>query len=334
MKRVCYGILAALGMLALILDGKTALSGASQGIALCLTSLIPSLFPFFILSSLISAALSGQKTPGLSFLEKLCGMPEGTGSLFLVGLLGGYPMGAQCCGEAYRQGALSKEDAQRMCAFCNQAGPSFLFGLVAPFFSSPYDGWLLWLVLIISAVITAALLPKASHRAYKPIQREIPPLTKHLERAVRSMALVCGWVILFRVLLSFLNCWVLWLVSPVLKAAISGLLELANGCMLLQTIPNEGLRFSVAAAILSFGGLCVFFQTSTAMENLKLGTYLCGKLLQCLIAALLSFLVQFLLPFPGRIPISARFFGFTLFFFLLFAAFRKIRSSNRKRIVV
>ena len=39
-----------LGMLALILDGRTAIEGARQGIGLCLRTVIPSLFPFFVLS--------------------------------------------------------------------------------------------------------------------------------------------------------------------------------------------------------------------------------------------------------------------------------------------
>ena len=41
-------ILAALGMIVLILDAKTALSGAREGIDLCMRTVIPALFPFFI----------------------------------------------------------------------------------------------------------------------------------------------------------------------------------------------------------------------------------------------------------------------------------------------
>ena len=39
---------AALGMLVLILDSKTALAGAREGIDLCIRTVIPSLFPFFL----------------------------------------------------------------------------------------------------------------------------------------------------------------------------------------------------------------------------------------------------------------------------------------------
>ena len=36
----------ALGMIVLILDSKTALSGCREGVTLCLNVVIPSLFPF------------------------------------------------------------------------------------------------------------------------------------------------------------------------------------------------------------------------------------------------------------------------------------------------
>ena len=47
-------------MLALILDGRTAIDGARQGIELCLRTVIPSLFPFFVLSILLTSSLLGM----------------------------------------------------------------------------------------------------------------------------------------------------------------------------------------------------------------------------------------------------------------------------------
>ena len=44
-KKILTGSLAALGILVLILDGKTAILGAGDAIELCLASVIPSLFP-------------------------------------------------------------------------------------------------------------------------------------------------------------------------------------------------------------------------------------------------------------------------------------------------
>ena len=61
----------AIGMCLLILDAKTALSSGAEGIKLCISTVIPSLFPFFILSAMINSTLFGTKIPILGALSRL-----------------------------------------------------------------------------------------------------------------------------------------------------------------------------------------------------------------------------------------------------------------------
>lgn len=300
--RSLSAILAASGMLLLILDGKTALAGAAEGVGLCIRSLIPSLFPFFVLSSVLTNTMNGQALPFFRGIGKLCRMPEGSEYLFAVGALGGYPMGAQSVAQAYRQGALSRTDARRMMAFCNNAGPSFVFGIVAPFFSLPCTGWMLWAIQILSAIMVAILIPSNKPTDFTTPENSQLPFTKLLEKSLRSIGLVCGWVILFRMLLSFLNKWVLWLFPPTVQVAVAGILELTNGCLQLGAVQSEGLRFILASVMLSFGGLCVLFQTVSVSERLSMSAYLPAKVLQSILSAMLAIVVQGF--FPAGIHIS------------------------------
>ena len=107
-------IAASIAMLVLILDSPTALSGAKNGIEICLQSVIPSLFPFFVLSILLTSGLTGQRSPIIRPLSFFTGIPQGSESIFLTGLLGGYPVGAQAVGSAYRMGVLTDTEAARM----------------------------------------------------------------------------------------------------------------------------------------------------------------------------------------------------------------------------
>ena len=120
----------AAGMLILILDSKTALSGASGGIDLCIRTLIPSLFPFFVLSVLLTGALSGQAGKYLRSIGTICKVPEGAESLIAVSILGGYPAGAQNVSVLFRRGQINASQAARLLAFCNNAGPAFIFSAV------------------------------------------------------------------------------------------------------------------------------------------------------------------------------------------------------------
>lgn len=285
---------AAAGMLMLILDGKTALTGAQVGMDLCIRTVIPALFPFFVLSSLLVTGIDGR---WLRPLGRFCRIPKGAEPLLLVGLLGGYPTGAQCVAQGYRNGQLSKHQAERMLAFCNNAGPSFLFGMVAQMFDYPRYAWLLWVIHILSAILVARMIPAGD---LSPVSVSVSRirLPQALAKAVSTTSLVCGWVILFRVLITFLDRWVLWLLPNTVQVLLVGLLELSNGCCALGSIQNTALRFLVCSGLLAFGGVCVTMQTRSVTEGLSLKPYLLGKLLQTGISLFFAHALQFLFPNP------------------------------------
>ena len=291
-RNLCAAIGAAFGMLVLILDGKTALTGAADGVTLCLTTLVPSLFPFFLLSILLTGALAGQAVPLLRPIADACKIPKGAESLLAIGLLGGYPVGAQNAALMHRAGQLTKEQAARMIVFCNNAGPAFIFGILSPMFSNTATPWLLWAVHIVSALLVGLLLPgDAPARAAQPLPRQIR-ITDALEQAVKTMALVCGWVVLMRMVIAFLERWFLWLLPASAQVAVAGIFELANGCVQLLRIDCEGLRFILAAGMLSLGGICVTLQTASVAEGIPMKLYFPGKLLQSCCSILLAFLLQ------------------------------------------
>ena len=181
--RNLVAILSALAILSLILWGKTALENAREGILICIQSLIPTLLPFFLISSLLTHSIAGTRTRCLSALEKLCSIPAGSGIYLVIGFLGGYPAGAANVSEGYRNGQLSRSDAERMLPFCSNAGPSFLFGILGPMFPKWWMPWLLWFVHIASAVFTAILIPGKPGKCME---------NRHMSRSIRLFAFYCG----------------------------------------------------------------------------------------------------------------------------------------------
>lgn len=320
--------MAALGMLVLILDTQTAIAGVRSGIELCLRTLIPSLFPFFILSILLTGNLLGSRIKLLRPIGRLCGIPEGAESLLAVGFLGGYPVGAQNVALACRSGSLSKSDAERMLAFCSNAGPSFLFGIVGAAFDSPWIPWALWGIHIGSALLVAmAVRPGSFGNAIKMPSKTVT-LSGALHQALTVMAQVCGWVIVFRMILTYLDRWFLWLLPEEAKIILTGILELSNGCVQLRSLENEGLRFITASVILALGGLCVCFQTSSVVDSLSLKYYFPGKLLQAAVSFLLAFVIQ-LISAAQRCVVCPAYIVLVLLFALIVVQFlRKTQNSS------
>lgn len=295
-KEKFYGFSAAAGMLLLILDTKTALRGASEGMNLCLGSIIPSLFPFFVISIYLTGFLSGKQFKPLRILGKLCRIPHGSESLLLIGLLGGYPTGAQAVAQSYEAGQLSKTDAKRMLGFCSNAGPAFLFGILSGKFPQMWYLWALWIIHIFSSLLVGVLLPGRSLHSCTMTKGQPLTVIQSLKKAISNTAMVCGWIVLFRVVLSFLDRWLLWILPIDGQVAALGILELANGCCELEYIQNIGLRFLICSGILGLGGLCVALQTASVTSSLGLGWYIPGKILQALISILLSSVFLLLMP--------------------------------------
>ncbi len=279
-----------LWMLILILDGKTALEGARIGIDLCLKTVIPSLFPFFVLSILLTNALSGTSLGILRPIQNVCGLGSGTESILISGFLGGYPVGAQSIATAWQSGKISKQEAERILSFCNNAGPAFLFGMVGSMFSDAWTAWSLWGIHILSALMTARCFPGQGDAITLQKSGGIS-ISQALNASLRVMAVVCGWVVLFRVLIAFLKRWVLWILPIEAQTALIGLLELSNGCCELILISDIRLRYLICSGMLAFGGLCVTMQTAAVTNGLSLGYYLRGKLLQTAFSLMLSYCV-------------------------------------------
>ena len=282
---------AGLSLIVLILDAKTALQGANDGIALCIAGIIPTLLPFCVLSKFLCSALVGKSIPLLHCL----GTPKGAESLFLLSLVGGYPIGAHCIDDAYKNGNITQEDARRMLGFCNNAGPAFIFGILSRLFSTAAPLWTLFIIHILSATLVGIILPRKSQRCCNIIPNREVSITKAIEESIKSLASVCCWIILFRILLAFVQRWLGWMITPTEQVIISGILELSNGCIALQSLDHPGTQFVLAAVFLSIGGSCVALQTISVTKHCGIGEYFKGKALQCLISTFLAAATQYIL---------------------------------------
>lgn len=305
-RHIWTGIGASICLLIIILDTKTAIIGGLEGIELSLNVVIPSLLPFLILTHIIGKTFTGVEIPLFRPLNRLCGIPRGAESLFLLGFVGGYPVGAKSIENAFREGCIDAQDAKRMLGFCSNAGPAFIFGMAGRLFPTQAPLWALWAIHIISSLLVGCILPKKKTHPCLINNKTTADLPAAVESSIKTMGLVCAWVIVFRILITFLRRWFLWMLSPEGEIALIGLLELTNGCVHLNLTPSYGLRFVLCAMFLSFGGLCVAMQTVSVTKTIGTGMYFPGKILQSIFSIIMAAILQVLLfERNQRISISA-----------------------------
>jgi sporulation integral membrane protein YlbJ len=294
---------------------------ARHTLLLCAQVVLPSLFPFFVLSALLTRSgvaqwLSRLLGPAVTLAFRLppcCALP------LLLGMISGYPVGAVTVAQLCEQGQCSRQDASRMLALCNNTGPAFVVSSVgAGLLGNPTLGWLLYGVHILSSLLCGALMSCFTPR---PDSRQAPlclpvtgsPLTLLVDSvttSVHSILQVCGFILFFGIgvdLLDYAGLFrlagnalsLLFPVDPMLLSRLlPGLLEVTAGVSGCSAFGATLSTLVLMEMMLSFGGLCVLAQVGSVVAPLELSLrpYLVGKTLTALLSGLLLYILLLLSP--------------------------------------
>ncbi len=340
---------------ALIIFPKETAEAARNAISICAVSVIPSLFPFFFVSRLMTGLgfphmLGKFLSPAMFPAFKL----SGTGSSALIlGLLGGYPVGAATVSELYESKLLSKEESEHLLAFCNNAGPAFIIGAVgAGVFASAKVGISLFIIHVLSAISVGLILrhfaPKTSaNRAVGHAEKSFSSVfTSSVSGALSSSLAISAYIILFSVIAKMLELFyispffsdVLFsffkIPKPISEAFLKGLFEITSGLFGLSAYKDVNKAFILSAFLLGFGGMSVHFQTLGVIEKSGLSPkkYFLGKLMQGFFGALYAFAASFFVSFDieasSHITYQPRnaegiFVGFIIFLTIIFLFCKK-----------
>ncbi len=316
---------------ALLLYPVEAVEAAKSGLELCGNVIIPSLFPFFVLSSMcvelgLIRFLGRVLEPVMKPLFRVGGACS---AAFALGVIGGYPVGAKTAISLYEKKYCSKDEAERMLAFCNNSGPAFILGVVgAGIFSSSKIGIMLYLVHILSSVLVGILFRFRSQkgrsgRTVRPQQIEAVHFTSAFTGSVKdsfySTLNICAFVIFFTVVIRVL------FLSGAMRAVAAalgtllrpigfttewseklliGAIEMSSGVWSLQSAAGTlSGKLAMAAFILGWAGVSVHCQVLSFIGSSGLSTrpYLLGKLLHGVISAGLVTLVSHVMQFETTV---------------------------------
>ncbi len=227
-------------------------------------------------------------------------------SALVLGILGGYPLGAVTACQLYESGYLSKTETERLLSFCNNSGPLFILGAVGcALYSSAKVGVVLYVSHIISTLLVGFLF-----RFYKKDKHVAPvyPINQSqdgfgqvfsrvLVNSVNSILTVCGAIVFFGVVSGIVTEHLP--VTNGIKSIIHGILEFSGGTVAInQSEFSLTLKLTLSAVCVGFSGICVHLQVASvvAKHHLSLVPYFWGKILHGLFSGFLTFLYLVLNP--------------------------------------
>lgn len=272
-----------------------------QGLQLWVMNVVPTLFPFFVLSALLIRlgwVTKCERTlrPALRFLFRA---PPCGGYVFLLSVLSGYPVGAKLIQTLHRDGKLSRTQCLKLTTFCSTSGPLFLLGTVgAGFFRSSLCGWLLF-----GSHLAAALLNGLLYRnrflddaptVLNDNRRET--LNDILFSSVVSILCVGACIALFYLLADVLLSRMPFS-QPVLSV-LHGLLEVTRGCSEISAAFPVRTALILSSFTISFGGGCILLQSFAYLADcgIKFTQLLEIKLTHALLSAGCTSLLLLLVP--------------------------------------
>ena len=139
----------------LLIKPESILESGQKALELCLNIIIPSLFPFFVVSRLIlnTGVIHTISRVFKPIMKPLFNLPGSAAFPLIAGWFSGYPAGAKYTVDLHEKKMLSQNEAQRLLAFCNNSGPLFIVGAVGTgYFQSPELGLMLLLSHLLASI--------------------------------------------------------------------------------------------------------------------------------------------------------------------------------------
>ncbi len=296
----------------LIIDPKTNIDSCLGGIKLWANAVLPSLLPFFFLTSLLLSLGFVQKigkffAPITTRLFKTDGI---SGYIYAMSIISGYPVGAKTTAELYENGLISRGQAHKITTFTSTSGPLFIIGTVGiGMFGSAKLGYLILLCHIVGAGLNGLIYRNTflnnypSHIATFSKQN---PLEDNMFNSIKSVLVVGGYIALFYMLISMLNnynilypfCKFLSLLLrcdiSICNSIVNGLIEMTRGCLDLSKLALSNRQvLAIATALISFGGVSIFTQALSFLSKFKISLrfYFLSKITQTIISVILALIV-------------------------------------------
>lgn len=251
---------------ALLIFSQECKCGCINGILMCLGILIPSLFPFFVISSFLAESrILDCLSPILTPISRiLTGMRGVCFAPIIMACMGGYPVGAKSVASLYSKGLINKSEAERLSCICCGAGPGFLITFLGESLLCNKEAGIILLLTQIISMLILCLLSKIIFGKCSPsekLKEEInitedvsEALVNAVSSAVKSTVGMCSFVVLFSVISQVLTEGLNF--NGGLGKFIISMLEITGGI----SIACDSFSLEVISLLTGFGGICVHMQ--------------------------------------------------------------------------
>jgi hypothetical protein len=255
------------------------------GLNLWLFSVLPTLLPFTIISSILLHIGAFSKPLGIIKKFTKTNFNEYIPFIIICGLFCGCPIGAKLSADTYRQKKISCKTATFLLCSLSSLSPAFIINFALPTSLSINLKITLYIIIILSNIIAAYTIVHILHIQDDSLDTEYPAannttnihkiatsLTDIFENCILSsfeiQGKIGGYIIIFSCI-SGLFIQTLHL-NPYVSLIFNSILEISSGLGTYNSISLSHQYISLIAALISFGGVCTICQMFACMNDVDI----------------------------------------------------------------
>lgn len=299
-----------LSFILIIIESDIAIEYMKRGLLLCAKSVVPSLFPFMVISELIVRSGLGNIVGNIfSFpTKKLFGTSRSSSFPVIIGILCGFPIGAKTIVSLLDTGEIDEEEASQLLTFCNNPSSGFVISTIGlSLYSNKRIGIILYAVTIINAILIGIVQnylnsakKRNDHHYSKYFKAEPDIFTVSVTNSCNGIISVCGYIVFFS---TIVGC-----ISDILEpldigsfylSLLYGFFELSGGVSLSSSIGISTNGICLTAFIIGWSGLSVHFQIMSICSkyNISLKKYFVAKFFHAILNSLIIYFLFKSFPF-------------------------------------
>jgi len=286
----------------IIIKKSLVFNSINYALSIWVNNLIPTLFPFFIISDILINYKFTDYIPKI--FRKICkylfNINDNMITILLLSIISGFPSNARNTRILYDNGEISLDEANHILIFSHFSNPLFILTTVAIFFFNNKD---LGIILLVSHYLSNFILGLLFRRYFnhndkltsnsKVVKNDFGNvLIGAIKKSIDTILLICGIVTVFMLLSSIIsNTFNFNIYNSML---IKGILEITIGIEALSKLSlSITYKAVIASCFLAFGGLSVHMQVMSQIvdTDIKYKYFFIGRIYQMIISGIITYLI-------------------------------------------
>ncbi len=304
--QAAFCVMSTFCLILILRNAEAAVEYMGRGLVLCARTVIPSLFPFMVISELLVDSGAGEAFGRLfsRMMRRIFGLSGAGASAVILGSMCGFPIGPRTAVSLYDRHAISREECEHLLTFTTNPSSAFLItGVGLSLFGDRRLGVILYGVVLGTSFFIGFL---GRFFLRRPVGEEKQPhyprgfhpggidmFTSAVSGSAGGMMTVCAYVIFFSAITGALGEALDGRLGEMGFTILSGLLEMTGGISAASTLSPREVGLVLTAALAGWSGLSVHCQVMALCggRGLSFRPYIVAKLAQGFLSGVVMALI-------------------------------------------